>query len=233
MESSTIGLQLMMRATTLQETEANLILAQLYEKGVAGSLYVIFRIWLIVFHPLNFSYSHRAPDWKTATDYYEKYIHIRGTETSNCDDNDETNEANALPFNDQHDIIARLATLYMRGEHGLERNYRKAGSKNRLWLCRLNLMTNLIAHIGDLFYKAAAMATAAMKGRLANKYYQAAEEAYALEPNDEAGDRNWEWILVCYSVFFVFITVFDLMFISDISSIYTNKTSKYCLISKA
>ena len=34
---------------------------------------------------------------------------------------------------------------------------------------------------GDLFNKAAEMATAAMKGRLANKYYQSAEEAYALE----------------------------------------------------
>ncbi len=32
------------------------------------------------------------------------------------------------------------------------------------------------------------MATAAMKGRLANKYYQSAEEAYALEPDEE--DEN-------------------------------------------
>jgi hypothetical protein len=38
---------------------------------------------------------------------------------------------------------------------------------------------------GDLFNKAAEMATAAMKGRLAHKYYEAAEEAYALEPDDE------------------------------------------------
>jgi hypothetical protein len=29
------------------------------------------------------------------------------------------------------------------------------------------------------------MATAAMKGRLAHKYYEAAEEAYALEPEEE------------------------------------------------
>jgi len=42
---------------------------------------------------------------------------------------------------------------------------------------------------GDLFNKAAEMATAAMKGRLANKYYEAAEEAYALEP-DENGENN-------------------------------------------
>lgn len=43
--------------------------------------------------------------------------------------------------------------------------------------------------IGDLFNKAAEMATAAMKGRLANKYYMQAEEAYALEP-DEEGENN-------------------------------------------
>jgi hypothetical protein len=39
--------------------------------------------------------------------------------------------------------------------------------------------------IGDLYNKAAEMATAAMKGRLAHKYYEAAEEAYALEPDEE------------------------------------------------
>lgn len=42
--------------------------------------------------------------------------------------------------------------------------------------------------IGDLFNKAAEMATTAMKGRLANKYYAAAEDAYALEPNEEGGN---------------------------------------------
>jgi hypothetical protein len=38
--------------------------------------------------------------------------------------------------------------------------------------------------LGDLFNKAAEMATAAMKGRLAHKYYQSAEEAYALESDE-------------------------------------------------
>ncbi|CAF3036123.1 unnamed protein product [Rotaria sp. Silwood2] len=40
----------------------------------------------------------------------------------------------------------------------------------------------------DLFNKAAEMATAAMKGRLANKYYMSAEEAYGLEPDEESED---------------------------------------------
>jgi len=146
----TKGLQLMLCASELQQTEANLFLAQFYDKGFEGSL---------------------EPDWKKAVEYYEKYIHIRETEANNLDENDETNEDNrkssinnAVSFNDQHDIVARLATLYKTGEYNLECNYRKAG---------------------DLFNKAAEMATAAMKGRLANKYYQAAEDAYALEPDEE------------------------------------------------
>jgi elongation factor 2 kinase len=46
----------------------------------------------------------------------------------------------------------------------------------------------LLLLIGDLFNKAAEMATAAMKGRLANKYYEAAEEAYAMEPEETGGN---------------------------------------------
>lgn len=33
------------------------------------------------------------------------------------------------------------------------------------------------------------MAMAAMKGRLAHKYYEAAEEAYALEPDEEPANK--------------------------------------------
>ena len=51
----------------------------------------------------------------------------------------------------------------------------------------INLIVNFT---GDLFTKAAEMATAAMKGRLANKYYGAAEEAYGMEPEEET-ETNW------------------------------------------
>jgi len=67
-------------------------------------------------------------------------------------------------FNARHDIVARLATLYKTGDHNLKCNYQRAG---------------------DLFNKAAEMATAAMKGRLATKYYESAEEAYGLKPDEE------------------------------------------------
>ncbi|CAF1048981.1 unnamed protein product [Rotaria sordida] len=147
------GLNLMIRASELHETEANLYLAQLFDNGVEGSL---------------------EPDWKQATEYYEKYIRIRENESNIIDEDSETNEPsqtnstqNGIPFHDHHDTVARLATLYKTGGHNLLCNYQKAG---------------------DLFNKAAEMATAAMKGRLANKYYMAAEEAYALEPDEEGED---------------------------------------------
>ena len=34
---------------------------------------------------------------------------------------------NGIPFHDQHDIVARLATLYKTGGFNLSCNYRKAG----------------------------------------------------------------------------------------------------------
>ncbi|CAF4165425.1 unnamed protein product, partial [Rotaria sordida] len=150
---SSKGLNLMIRASELHETEANLYLAKLFDNGVEESL---------------------EPDWKQATEYYEKYIRIRENESNIIDEDSETNEPsqtnstqNGIPFHDHHDTVARLATLYKTGGHNLLCNYQKAG---------------------DLFNKAAEMATAAMKGRLANKYYMAAEEAYALEPDEEGED---------------------------------------------
>lgn len=56
----------------------------------------------------------RESDWKKAVEYYEKYIDVRETET----------EEDPTSFNEQHDIVARLATLK---KTGLECNYRKAG----------------------------------------------------------------------------------------------------------
>ncbi|CAF2854932.1 unnamed protein product [Rotaria sp. Silwood2] len=151
----TKGLNLMIRASELHETEANLYIAQFFDHGIEGSL---------------------EKDWKQAAEYYEKYIRIRENESNNLDEDSGTNEPdqihstdNGIPFHDHHETVARLATLYKTGGHNLVCNYQKAG---------------------DLFNKAAEMATAAMKGRLANKYYMSAEEAYALEPDDEEGEGN-------------------------------------------
>lgn len=74
------------------------------------------------------------PDWKSAAEYYEKYILIREKEanqvTENSGDNEEDNENSAdmgVAFHDQHDIVARLATLYQTGGSNLSCNYQRAG----------------------------------------------------------------------------------------------------------
>jgi hypothetical protein len=76
----------------------------------------------------------RKQDWKQATEYYEKYIRIRENEANNIDEDSGTNEPseinsinNGIPFHDQHDIVARLATLYKTGGFNLLCNYQKAG----------------------------------------------------------------------------------------------------------
>jgi len=53
---------------------------------------------------------------------------------NNIDEDSGTNELNptnsinnGIPFHDQHDIIARLATLYKTGGFNLVCNYQKAG----------------------------------------------------------------------------------------------------------
>ena len=51
-------------------------------------------------------------------------------ERSNLDDDPDDSVQNAIPFNDQHDIVARLATLYKTGDYKLECNHRRAGEKN-------------------------------------------------------------------------------------------------------
>ena len=69
----------------------------------------------------------RDPDWGKAAEYYGKYISIREMQTE-ADVDDSAH--NTIPYDEQHDIVARLATLYKTGDHNLECNYQKAGEKN-------------------------------------------------------------------------------------------------------
>ena len=117
----------MLRACELQDTEATLLVARLYDKGVDGSLYIVSYFK----RSSNYYFSFREPDWKKAAEYYEKYIHIRETQTNNIDEADPDNAVqNEVSFEDQYDIVARLATLYKTGDHNLECSYQRAGQKN-------------------------------------------------------------------------------------------------------
>lgn len=120
----------MIRASELQETEANLYLAQIYDKGINGSMFVVLNCVNVFLFFIYF----REQDWKQAARYYEKYIHLRENEVNQTDEDSGTNEFsqinsmnNGSPFHDQYDIVARLATLYKTGGFNLLCHYQKAG----------------------------------------------------------------------------------------------------------
>lgn len=70
--------------------------------------------------------------------------------------------------NPDYIILARLAEMYCSGGHRLEQNPNRAG---------------------ELYNQAAEVAMAAMKGKLANRYYMLAEEAWAeVEEEDQEMD---------------------------------------------
>ena len=127
----------MIRASELQETEANLHLAQIYDNGVAESLFVI-SYPMCLFDRL---FSRRKQDWKQAAHYYEHYISIREVESNAIDEDSGTSEPSpvqamtiGIPFHDQHDIVARLAMLCTTGGFNLLPDYRRAGKQ---WSPRL------------------------------------------------------------------------------------------------
>ncbi|XP_021379419.1 eukaryotic elongation factor 2 kinase-like isoform X2 [Mizuhopecten yessoensis] len=91
----------------------------------------------------------RSISWEDSLSWYE-----RAVETDNHDEGGEYSCAMEDPI---HILIAKKAELLHTGGHGLDKDPSTAG---------------------DLYNEAAEAAMAAMKGRLANKYFALAEEAY-------------------------------------------------------
>ncbi|XP_059168099.1 eukaryotic elongation factor 2 kinase-like [Physella acuta] len=92
----------------------------------------------------------RSISWEDAVHYYQQAIEQN--------DHDEGGEFDSTMADPVHQLLAQQAEMYRAGGHGLDKDLQKAG---------------------DLYNEAAEAATAAMKGRLANKYFMLAEECYA------------------------------------------------------
>ena len=89
-----------------------------------------------------------------AAEWYNKAL-----ETSlNASDANDTSCQATESANPDYIIMARLAEMYRSGGHQLERDPNRAG---------------------ELYTQAAEAAMATMKGKLANKYYMLAEEAWS------------------------------------------------------
>lgn len=89
-------------------------------------------------------------DWVKAVYWLEKVV--------NTNSEDEEGDFNSTLDDPSYQLVAREATMYWSGGHGLAKDPNKAG---------------------ELFNWAAELATEAMKGKLASKYYMQAEEAWA------------------------------------------------------
>ncbi|XP_064478566.1 eukaryotic elongation factor 2 kinase-like isoform X2 [Ornithodoros turicata] len=94
--------------------------------------------------------TNRKRSWKDAVYWYDLAV----TTT----DDDEGGEYDGCMDDPSYLLLARQAELYQEGGYGLNKDCNKAG---------------------ELYQTAAEEATAAMKGRLANKYYMLSEEAFS------------------------------------------------------
>ncbi|ESO93393.1 hypothetical protein LOTGIDRAFT_232789 [Lottia gigantea] len=98
----------------------------------------------------------RSMCWEDAAHWYQEALET--------EDNDESGEYDSTMNDPPYSIQAKLAELYKQGGHELDKDPQKSG---------------------DLYNEAAEGAMAAMKGRLANKYFMLAEEAYAEVEEEE------------------------------------------------
>ncbi|EDM17601.1 eukaryotic elongation factor-2 kinase, isoform CRA_b [Rattus norvegicus] len=92
----------------------------------------------------------RCQDWSEALHWYNTAL-----ETTDCD---EGGEYDGIQDEPQYALLAREAEMLLTGGFGLDKNPQRSG---------------------DLYTQAAEAAMEAMKGRLANQYYEKAEEAWA------------------------------------------------------
>ncbi|XP_069839888.1 eukaryotic elongation factor 2 kinase isoform X2 [Dendropsophus ebraccatus] len=95
--------------------------------------------------------SDRLQDWQEALYWYNSAL--------NMTDYDEGGEYDGTQDEPKYLLLAREAEMLLTGGHNLEKDPQRSG---------------------DLYTEAAEAAMEAMKGRLANQYYQKAEEAWAL-----------------------------------------------------
>ncbi|XP_078319080.1 eukaryotic elongation factor 2 kinase-like isoform X2 [Crassostrea virginica] len=91
----------------------------------------------------------RSVSWEDAVYWFEQAVKTQ--------DNDDGGQYDCTINDPSYTLLAKQADMYRKGGHGLDKDPQRAG---------------------DLYNEAAEAAMEAMKGRLANKYFALAEEAY-------------------------------------------------------
>ena len=116
-------------------------------------------IFFVGFSPTTY----RTQDYSEAVRWYQRALECT-TDSSSDDDGDSVFGSEVAPADPDHAILARMADMYRSGGYGLEKDPQRSG---------------------DLYTEAAEAAMNAMKGKLANKFYMLAEEAWAEVPEEE------------------------------------------------
>lgn len=107
---------------------------------------------------------YRTQDYSEAVRWYQRALECSTTDSCNDNDGDSVFGSEVAPADPDHSILSRMAEMYRSGGPGLEKDPQRSG---------------------DLYTEAAEAAMNAMKGKLANKFYMLAEEAWAEVPEDE------------------------------------------------
>ena len=111
---------------------------------------------------MSCSLSYRTQDYSEAIRWYQRALECTN-HPEECD-GDSVFGSEIAPADPDHAILGRMAELYRSGGCGLEKDPQKAG---------------------ELYSEAAEAAMNAMKGKLANKFYMLAEEAWAEVPEED------------------------------------------------
>ena len=107
--------------------------------------------------------TYRTRDYSEAVRWYQRALECT-MDSGSDSDGDSVFGSEVVPADPDHFILSRMAELYRSGGPGLEKDPQRSG---------------------DLYTEAAEAAMNAMKGKLANRFYMLAEEAWAEVPEDD------------------------------------------------
>nr|CAH0112923.1 unnamed protein product [Daphnia galeata] len=141
----------------LEETDQNIDLGVDYMRTAAAAGDRAALVYLAKAYDTGKGLGTRSVSWAEAVYWYTEAVEAVKT-------SDEEGNYDGTMDDPTYTLLGRLGEIYRDGGHGLDKNPSKAA---------------------DYFSNAADSAMAAMKGRLANKYYALAEEMNALVDEDE------------------------------------------------
>ncbi|VDM43324.1 unnamed protein product [Toxocara canis] len=151
-DADEFGIELMETAADMGDRSAMLFVAESYETGrhlgrSGTPLYKAFEKYIaVLLLPNTLGVQNESPYWPKAVEWYSRAASL----LEDCEDGNEGSAARP-----KYEIVQKMAEMYKEGGYGLEQDFTKAY---------------------ELFTEAAELAMEAMRGKLANKLYEMAEQ---------------------------------------------------------